>query len=295
MLFLLSIFSDFFPSDSYLTYSENIGHLTISGNYWVHSVSFMHYVTTSDGSAIYCSQPVKIVIEDTIFFNCSTKSGYGGAIYANCDSFVFRRVCSSTCSSKLDTHFAYIAISNKSDIQMLSNVYCPVYEPSIANSLTFYYGKTNINSYNCSRNTAVYQVSLIVFNSVQFSGSFFTIANNHATGYANLYYDRGADHPHSHVNFFNNTQPSSCHIYNINSISVTFSNSNFFSYTSTLSHNVQFENCYIETNSGGNTKLSFKNVHFSTKMCEGDDTRITKGLLLPLLQNSISYTIFLIQ
>jgi hypothetical protein len=227
-MFLFNIktaWNDYFPgispSQTYVStfYSTKIS--PSSSNVYVSNSLFSRCISTSNGGAISSTTVKYLLIESTSFFSCSTNNQDGGAIYITSNSeIILYKVCGYDCcsthTSDGDGQFAYMYTSNTASDKISFNyssiTRCVGWESASWWTLYLRDGKICLPSINVSMNKCHYTsgircIPYLDSNSVTFSLTYSSIADNIATVYYCIYSSTtGSIHEIKYCNILRNTQ-----------------------------------------------------------------------------------------
>jgi hypothetical protein len=305
-MFLLNTktaWNDYFPgispSQTYVStfYSTKISP---SGpNVYVSNSLFSRCISTSNGGAISSTTVKYLLIESTSFFSCSTNNQDGGAIHiTSSNECILYKVCGYDCcsthTSDGDGQFAYIGMSNvasdKISFNYSSITRCVGWESASWRTLQLYNGKISLPSVNVSMNKCKYQSGIYCIpylnsNSVTFSLTHSSIADNIATTgfYCICSTQTGSIEEIKYCNILRNTQgylSSGGTIATWGNLviedSCILENKADYIFYQGSSYTITLSNCTIDSTSN-NGKLTIKNTvtksfvlalnHMSTQNC----------------------------
>ena len=213
-LILRFLYSDYFSTPPCLTRYQSM-----SPGYYLSNCFFqnIYYQFTSGGILFYENYHVNLVVEDSVFFNCSA-NGHGGVLYYSCSGYqgsvVFNKVCVSNCYITNNAgHYGSF-----SRVVISSNRFFNVEHSSIQNCfyLTFgfyhcisaIYGNQTTKSLNLSKNSVWHQA--FTFSTVSFfEMSYCNVLDTYIGGSYVLYLASGTSlKTFDKCNIINNTSPS---------------------------------------------------------------------------------------
>jgi hypothetical protein len=179
-------------------------------------------LSSGNGGALYCSTSVTyLFVESSSFFSCRTNSGEGGAIhFYNTNggqiSVLYEVCCNDCCSTKSIGLFARIYIgdsaSNKNYVNYTSIARCVDDTSNQWETLCLECGKiycpsVNISVNKCKQQSGIYCHASIDSNYITCSLLYTTFADNSATNYICIYFNRGGPkHEIKCCNILRNTQ-----------------------------------------------------------------------------------------
>jgi hypothetical protein len=223
--FFQRFWCDFYSTNKdILNLSHQISQIILgSNNYLISSSLFSNSnIYTGSGSAIYLisSEIVQILIEESIFYNCSSTVN-GGAIYISdlsCEC-VFYKITGISCSTTLSTGFGTFCYSQTSKsntaihyIFLCCGISCGTSEKGYG-IFSLFNGNLTIISYNCSKSLGRDQPGLrcelsdLSTNPALSSQSFCQFENNIASNQDTSHYRGISIHSYSlkYHNFINNS------------------------------------------------------------------------------------------
>jgi hypothetical protein len=298
-----TVWNDYFPgispSQTYVStfYSTKISP---SGpNVYVSNSLFSGCISTSSGGAFSCTSVKFLLFESTSFFSCSTSSINGGAIYiSSCNESILYKVCGYDCcsthTSNSNAQFALISLSNAASNKIFLS-YSSISRCIIGRSASWYTlqlinGKICLPSVNVSMNKCQYKSGIICYpyldsNSITFSMTYTSIADNIATGYNCIYSSTtGSINEIKYCNIIRNTQVTlssegtivSCGNLMISESCILENKADYIFYQGSSSYTITVSNCtvdsvshtrgFILTNTVTKSFLLALN-HMSTKNC----------------------------
>ena len=143
-----------------------------------------------------------ILIQNSVFSNCSSTGYKGGALSIIAENFLGKFLCASNCKTNLHGHFSITSVTSIHSIQDCSISHCSPKSYSVAHFLMFsYYGYQSIIQTNLSFNSA-YSYCLPEFHEyLSLLISFCNINDNYAQLFGGLY-TQSSIYP-SNMNFSN--------------------------------------------------------------------------------------------
>jgi hypothetical protein len=266
-----------------------------SGSIYILKCLFNKFTSGSHGGALSFSSSVTyLLIESSSFFSCKTSNSWGGAIFFQNSGgrCVLHEVCGYDCSSNPYYQFAYIEVNNgvssKNYVNYSSISNCVNSNSNSQHTLVLHNGKIYCPSVNLSMNKCYHYSGIYCYpysdsSSVICSLSYSTFADNVASGFICIYFDRdGAKYEIKCCNILRNTQVSTSNglifgpgnmIIEDSCILENTANYIFYVYSS---YTITLSNCTVDktTNNG---RLTIQNTvtksfihglnHMSTQNC----------------------------
>ena len=251
--FLLIFFkkSIFILHPTFILQANCITTRTVNQNINMMNCLIKDFSSTGHGGAIYIdSSSLSLIFHDTTFYNCTTSSGNGGAIYfTNGLNIQLFRICAVGCNTNTHYQFAYLQTTSNQVLDLITIYNCSNligYE-----TLRFENGKQNISNINVSYN-----------NNYVISGFIYVCSNNIFSNYCTFYNNtvglyrcidfHGYSGTISKSNIILNNSPNSNGVIYIDSGNYIFNecifdqNKNILLYLYTGS-TLQLNNCYYLT------------------------------------------------
>jgi hypothetical protein len=285
-----------------------------SGSVYVLNCLFNRITSGSNGGALYCNPVTFLLIESSSFFTCSTSAKYGGAIYfrnTNSGESVLYEVCGydcySTCTSDSPhDQFAFIfvndVVSKRNHFNYSSITRCGGQNPKTRVTIRLNYGKVcfpsvNISNNKCNCYSGIYSIPFCDPNTVTFSLSYSTFADNNAYDYSCLYLTKGdAKYEIKSCNILRNTQVSSSYgiistwgNLNIEDSCILGNSATNVFYSSSSSYTITLTRCIVD-NKSNNGYLTIQSAatksfilglsHMSTLYCHSEYDSV--GYLTPI-------------
>jgi hypothetical protein len=305
MLFFRTAGDDYFTGTPTLIQSKEYRtRQTLSGtSVHVSNCLFKSTTSTSHGGALSCTSVTYLLVESTSFFSCSTSTRNGGAIYFSYSSgqCVLYELCGYDCYSTYTSgphgQFAYTmvnnAVSSKNYVIYSSISRCVNENSGSYRTLDLYYGNERCTSINVSMNkcdlrSAFSGTPYSDSNSITCSLSYSTFADNRATGYNCILFDRdGARSEIKSCNIIRNTQVSLSSDGTIRTLGyliiadscIIENTANRIFYSTSSSYPITISNCTVDSFSN-NGYLTTQNTvtksfilalkHMSTQNCHAD-------------------------
>lgn len=202
-------------------HSGNYPLIFTKGNFYIKSSQFDSLLEQTNGGGISLNvseQTTKILIEESLFRNCSAIQN-GGAIHKESTGhIVLQRICGIECQtsssgSYYDGPFCYIFTENSSEYRsyVIHSHITKCKNPSYGYTLALYNGKTICNGVNISRNY-VRRCPSILYRSSKNNDtilSYTSITDNEPCVDRFLWQQSSTDDIILNVNFINNTQTTS--------------------------------------------------------------------------------------
>jgi len=160
-----------------------------------------------DGGVIYVvGENYTMSISDSMFFNVSSLTANGGAIYFDSATSKLYRICCSSCSAFSAGHFGFIQASKTNELELLSILLCAPNNIGFS-SVRMITGDQKILSTNLSLNYAERVSGIGIISPSSYVCSYCTFCDNHVTQYICIYY-----YPNSgsmyYSNIIQNNSPS---------------------------------------------------------------------------------------
>jgi len=220
ILFFVAFFNDFF-SDSFSSLSINQRQVLNGGCYYIVDCIFANLsISNGNGGAICLNEcNAKIVIEDTMIFNCGiTGTTFcGGGVYFYCianGEIVFNKVCANSCYSNSYNYpygdqFARSTTSSngKNYGILISITQCSPLPLTREKSFTPENGHQEFKYMNSSWNYPKFHSSAWYINPTSHRVLFCTTVSNQCT-WVSIYFWKGSNNTYYMSNIVNNSQES---------------------------------------------------------------------------------------
>jgi len=285
-MFLLSLYSSFFPSPTNpkLYNSTNIrATLYQNGGSWIFNCYFFNLFHSNGAAVYYANCEIKLLIEDSIFFNCTT-TGSGGAIYfsTTLGHIALFKICGYRCGGPFDHgQFAivYSNISLSTNVNLTSFSYCSYFFSKQYSPLMLQRCSPLVSSINSSYNSLEYHCGLCFYQSYS-KICFSTVFSNFAEKGSCIRIFSGSSHILC-TNIVNNSFNgfSFYVIYQESNAFTNITNCNFIDnvpYLFRANNTMIIRECWIQSNyivsgscsmSNINQIQTFKLSHLHTFMC----------------------------
>ena len=158
ILFLLKSFFDYFQTECE-TYNCLLNQIiiTITQNFYIKNFKFFNLFSSTYDGAIFIDSNINILIELSIFLNC-TSLNRGGGIYLQTLNCILDKVCGEKCfikTSSIQGQFCFIKSSQRTETFYISVHHCPL-DSLITRAYSFQleYGRQIVRYLNSSNNFA---------------------------------------------------------------------------------------------------------------------------------------------
>jgi len=136
-------------------------------------------VYSQNGGVIYVNGgSLSMIVISSMFHNCKTNPGSGGAIFFSSLNIKLCDICAHQCSST-NYHFGYFASINNNELESISINYCSQTKTG-AYCITVQSGNQRSMRNNCSGNSALNYCGIAYKSPVDLYSSFCTLYNNYA-------------------------------------------------------------------------------------------------------------------